>query len=83
MKNGDVVKFKLLIRGPLGNEWWEQDERIVGTQTSVRGHGLQPEFTGDIEKWGRELIAWFNKDEPADRHRAFIRAELINDEQGE
>ena len=81
------MKFKIKVRGPKGNEWWEEDDREVGSQikirgyeiqpVKIRGYEIQPEFTGDIDQWGRDIVAWYNKSEPPERHRTFIKAEMI------
>jgi len=70
------MKFKLLIRNKTtGAEWWESYDKEIGEYRYIRGHGIQPAFEGDIEKYGRDLIEWFNSTEPAKRHREFVRAE--------
>jgi hypothetical protein len=72
------MKFRIKIRGPGGDEWWEDEEREIGPQNYIRGAGQQPDFTGNIDQWGRDIIEWFNKIEPPERHRTFIKAELIS-----
>jgi len=71
------MKFKIKVRGPKGNEWWEEDDREVESQIKVRGYEIQPEFTGDIDQWGRDIVAWYNESEPPERHRTFIKAEML------
>ena len=71
------MKFKIKVRGPKGNEWWEEEDREVGSQIKIRGYEIQPEFTGDIDQWGRDIIAWYNKSESPERHRTFIKAEML------
>ena len=71
------MKFRIKVRGPQGEEWWEEEDREIGPQCLIRGYGKQPDFTGDIDQWGRDIIAWFNKDEPPEEHRTFIEAESL------
>ena len=73
-----TVKFRILVRRADGSEIWENDERVIGTQKSIRGYGLQPKFTGDINKWGKEIVDWFNKGVTNGKYRKFIRAELVD-----
>jgi len=73
------MKFRIKVRGPHGNEWWEDEDREIGPQGIVRGYGVLPEFTGDINKWGHDIVAWYNKDEPPERHRVFLEAELLEE----
>lgn len=68
------IKFSVLTRMPGGQEEWERFEKWPGERRSIRGHGEQPVFDGRPEVWGRAIIDWFNKDEPPERHRAFVRA---------
>lgn len=70
-----LVRFRILVRGPQGNEWWEDYSKWVGESTYSPQHGPSPKFTGDIEAWGAAVVAWFNKSEDPSRHRTFVRAE--------
>ena len=74
------MKFRIRVKGPGSDEWWEDEDREVGPQESVRGHGRLPNFTGDIDQWGLDIVAWFNKDAAHDRQRTFIRAEMLDSE---
>lgn len=70
------MKFKLLIKNKrTGAEWWESYDKEIGEQRTIRGHGTQPMFDGNIEQYGRDLVEWFNRTEPTSRHREFVRAE--------
>lgn len=73
------MKFRILMRLPSGNEVWEDYDKQIGESNHIRGHGRQPEFTGDITAWGKAIIDWFNKDEQPSQHRTFIRAEMIEE----
>ncbi len=52
-------------------------EMEIGERHRVRGFGWQPMFDGDINKYGRELIDWFNKDASEDGQREFLEAEML------
>ena len=71
------MKFRVLVRSAKGSEWWEDYDREVGESHNVQRHGDQPVFDGDIDAWGKAIIAWFNRDEPESRHRTFVRAEKV------
>ena len=73
------MKFRIKVRDLQSNEWWEDEERETGPQGTVRGYGLQPDFTGDIDQWGKDIIAWYNSSEPPERHRTFIKAEICEE----
>jgi len=72
-----LVKFRIKVRDPSGDERWEEEEREIGPQRRVRGYGIQPDFTGDINQWGLDIVAWYNSSEPRERHRVFIKAEIL------
>jgi len=74
------MRFRIKVRGSSGDEWWEDQDREIGPQNRVRGYGVQPDFTGDIDQWGHDIIKWYNKDIPPGRHRTFIKAELITED---
>jgi len=69
------ILFRIEVQGPRGDKWWEDQEKEIGEGKNIRGRGRQPDFTGDIEKYGRDIIEYFNSTEPADSHRTFLRAE--------
>lgn len=71
------MKFRIKIRSnDSGAEWWEDYEREIGQQNTVRGFGIQPMFEGDIVAWGAALIDWFNKGQISSAgHRTFLAAE--------
>lgn len=71
------MKFKILVRNKRDGEWWENYDKVRGESNHIQSHGRQPEFTGDIDEWGRAIVAWFNKDEPEERQREFVRAESL------
>ena len=75
------MKFRIKVQDktkePTREPWWEEMEREIGETNSVRGYGSQPMFDGDINKFGRELIDWFNKDASEDGQREFLEAEMI------
>ena len=71
------VRFRILVRNTKGAEWWEPYSKQIGEANHIRGHGCQPEFTGDITAWGKAMIEWFNKDEPPARRRTFVKAEML------
>lgn len=75
------MKFRCLVakKNDQNREpWWEEHDYEIGEQRSVRGYGKQPKFTGDIEKFGRELVEWFNAGcRSEDGHRVHIRAEPV------
>ena len=73
------MKFRIKVRGTSGEEWWENEDREIGPQNHIRGYGEQPDFTGDIDQWGCDIIKWYNKDVPPERHRVFIKAELVTE----
>lgn len=77
-RQANTIKFEILVRmNRTGNETWEQYEKYVGEQNSIRGYGLQPEFTGDIHRWGKEIVAWFNQSEKnPEYHREFLEARM-------
>lgn len=71
------MKFRILVRNAKGSEWWEEFTKEIGEANRIRGHGQQPEFTGDITAWGKAIIEWYNKDEEPARHRTFVKAEML------
>lgn len=73
------MKFRIQVQDKRKEPWWEEMEREIGQQNRVRGFGYQPEFDGDINKFGRELIDWFNKDADPDNQREFIKAEKLGE----
>lgn len=77
------VCFKLLVRLPSGHEYWEPYRRQVGESHFVPGHGRQPEFSGCITTFGKAIVAWFNEDEPKEKHRTFVRAEMMTAEEAQ
>jgi hypothetical protein len=76
----DAIRFRVLIRDNRGREFWEDYAKPPGYVGPSRGYGEPPMFTGDIEKFGREIVAWFNEGEKStNNHRTFIRAELSSE----
>lgn len=73
------MKFRIRVQSVNGTAWWEEYDKEIGEANIVRGHGQQPEFTGDIQAWGIAIVDWFNKDAPADRKRRFLAAEMIQE----
>ena len=71
------MKFRIKVKAQKRESWWEEMEREIGETHSVRGYGRQPTFDGDINKYGRELIGWFNKDATEDGQREFLEAEML------
>lgn len=71
------MRFRIKVRDSSGYEAWEEEEREIGPQKMIRGYGQQPDFTGDINQWGRDITEWFNKDESPRNHRTFLGAEML------
>ena len=71
------MKFRIKVKSKKREPWWEEMEKEIGEQRRVRGYGWQPTFDGDINKYGRELIDWFNKDASEDGQREFLEAEML------
>lgn len=81
MPDTKTVKFRIQVRSnKTGREWWEDQERYVGQPGNIiRGYGRQPDFNGDIEKFGRDLIDWFNSGcDSKEDHRTFLAAEMLD-----
>jgi hypothetical protein len=73
------MKFRVKVQNMAGQSWWEDYDKEIGDANTIRGHGQQPEFTGDIQAWGIAIVDWYNKDVPKDRKRRFLAAELIQE----
>lgn len=77
----NTVCFIVWVRGPNGHDWPEKYWMVPNAEPrKIRGWPEQPQFTGDIDAWGRAIIDWFNGTVPPERHRSFIRAELASDD---
>lgn len=73
-----TIKFRICVRGHRGDEWWEEYEKFAeGQMGNTTGWGRQPDFEGDIDDWGRRLVAWFNKYEPEAHHRVYVKHEIV------
>jgi len=75
-----MTSFSIQVEYSNGEIDWEHIEREEGPGKTIRGHGQQPHFNGDINQYGKDLIKWFNKDEKPSNHRRFIKAEMGNQE---
>lgn len=72
------MKFQIKVSSPnQPTGWWEDYNKEVGQADFVPGMGYHPEFTGDINLFGKEIVDWFNKTRNlGERKRKFLEARL-------
>ena len=68
--------FRILVQEVEGDHaWWEGFDLLLGEEPVREG---QPVFDGDIEEYGRQMVAWFNRTaRPHEVKREFVRAETL------
>jgi len=80
-----TTKIAIQVKsGPSGEPWWDEVSVEYGQGEKLRGREQKPNFNGDIQKYGQDLIDWFNRGEPEGQGtRIFIKAEKRNMSVGE